>query len=380
MPDKTVYILGAGFSKSAEAPLQSEIIDEIFKLTDDNILALEIDNRHKAQTLLNTFKDFRGSFEKFLENELNLSKNRFKDTTLEDIYSLIDKSIINNMSFRNIPRNELIQLRLQINALIIILMKCKLQSVESLHINKFSNNLVSIRRNNINKDPFTIISTNWDIILENSLLNYIDSQEGILDYCFYLHRYDSGEKLRSGLYYRGQGKYNLKILKLHGSMNWLQCQRCQRVFVTFFQKIALDEFLSKPTCPLCEQQFSITPEKNKGAYLSSVLVMPTFLKDLNIFQLKLTWQIAGIELQEANKIVFMGYSFPLADFDFRHLLGSSIRSDAEIDVVLIDKDRPEQFSHPEFSPEFRYESFFGKRKINFCYDGVKKYINDNFPN
>lgn len=377
MPDKTVYILGAGFSKSVDAPIQSEIIDGIFQLTDENILSLE-QEFWKSDLLLQRFNIFKHSFRKFLLDELNIAENKFKDISLEDIYSLIDKSIINNMSFRNISRIELIQLRLNINALIIILMKHRLQNVKSPHINKFSKKLVSIRQTDKDKDPFTIISTNWDIIIENSLMNYIHSDEGVLDYCFYLHKYDSGERLRSGLYFRGEGKYNLKVLKLHGSMNWLQCQRCQRVFVTYFQKIALDEFLSKPTCPLCEHQNSIPPDKNQGAYLSSVLIMPTFLKDLNIFQLKLTWQIAGIELQEASKIVFMGYSFPLADFDFRHLLGSSLKSDAEIDVVLLDRDRPENFSHPEFSPSFRYESFFGKRKLNFHYDGVESYINKYF--
>ncbi len=30
--DKTVYIIGAGFSKSANIPLQSELLDEIFKV------------------------------------------------------------------------------------------------------------------------------------------------------------------------------------------------------------------------------------------------------------------------------------------------------------------------------------------------------------
>ena len=107
--------------------------------------------------------------------------------------------------------------------------------------------------------------------------------------------------------------------------------------------------------------------------------MPTFLKDLSIFQLKLSWQIAGIELQEASKIVFMGYSFPMADFEFRQLLARSVRRDAKIDVVLWKTDNPKNFpkDHPIQStlPFFRYNSFFGKRKINFFYDGVEDYIN-----
>jgi hypothetical protein len=43
-------------------------------------------------------------------------------------------------------------------------------------------------------------------------------------------------------------------------------------------------------------------------------------KNLNNTHLKMVWQNAMIDLREANRIVFLGYSFPLADFEFRYLL------------------------------------------------------------
>jgi len=157
-------------------------------------------------------------------------------------------------------------------------------------------------------------------------------------------------------------------------MNWLQCQRCQRVFITFFEKIAKDEFISKPSCRLCDRFIG----KMRGSELKSVLVMPTFLKDLNVFQLKLSWQLAGIELQEADNIVFMGYSFPMADFELRQLLARSVRQKTKIEVVLHKNDEPIRWHGfdklYQYLPEHRFKSFFGTRDIKFFYNGVEDYI------
>lgn len=378
--EKVVYILGAGFSKSANAPLQSEIIKEIFSIKRKDLSSFPYNN---------LFFKYRRTLIDLLVKVFYLDKEEFKKFPLEDIFSAIDRSLLDNISLGKFDKIQLLDSRDKINALIIMLMDYKLRDSTKPHIKKFADYLVNTRKINYDldneSDPYSIISTNWDIILENALFESIHSPQhhfnGKIDYCFYIHSYDENEfpeKLRSGLYWRGKGYFNVKILKLHGSMNWLQCQKCQRVFVTFFRKIALDRFISKPTCKYCEKHLG----RKEGAELLSVLIMPTFLKDLSIFQLKLSWQITGIELQEASKIVFMGYSFPLADFEFRQLLARSVKECAEIDVVLCHNDEPIKFpgTHRinEFLPEHRYKSFFGKRKINFFYEGVEKYINSNF--
>lgn len=363
---KTVYVLGAGFSKSAGAPLQSEIIHDIFSLTLHDIERLDF-------SLKDLFLECKHSFEYLLKNIFFMPPKHYKYLSLEDIYSSIDKSILSNLSLRNISKKDLQDFRQRINALIIILMKVKLpDNARKKHIRKFANRLVKEKSNDPEVDQFAIISTNWDIILENALRMEIDLGRGDIDYCFYTHSYrefGNGGKIRSGQYLRSRDIYNLKFIKLHGSMNWLQCQKCQKVYITYFEKIALDEFLNKPKCIHCT---------TKDAYLSSVLIMPTFLKNLSNHNLKLSWQNAGIELQTASKIVFMGYSLPMADFELRHLLTSSIREDAEIEVVLHSTDKPKIHNY-RFLPEYRYKSFLGKRKIKFYYDGVEGYINTLIP-
>jgi len=360
--DKIVYILGAGFSKSANAPLQSELIKEIF-----NIKNNELNSDYRQ-----IFFEYREDFKRFLSNTMFIDEMNFEKVCLEDIYTPIDRCIIDNLAFRNISPKELIDLRQKINGLIIIMLNHKLTRTKGNHIEKFSKYLIDIRKKNINNDPFAIISTNWDILIDNSLKSEIISSEGVVDYCCYTTPYNTNEPVMPGLLALGKGKYNIKLLKLHGSMNWLYCKRCQRLFVTFFEKIALNEYVTRPICRLCERNFQNELTNDGGAFLSSQLIMPTFLKDLNNVQLKLIWQNAGIELAEASKIVFLGYSLPMADFELRQLLARNVRHNAKIEVVLHSSDKTS--SKNSNSTEYRYSSFFGKRDISFSYDGVEEYV------
>src|SRR5207245_420307 len=123
--------------------------------------------------------------------------------------------------------------------------------------------------------------------------------------------------------------------KMHGSMNWLQCSNCQRLVVSFDGKVNIANFINAELCRHCQ-------ECGVSATLQGALVMPTFLKDLTNFQLKVIWQNAAVELMEADKIVFIGYSLPQADFEFRQLLSRAVRKDAEVEVILYHDGTPKR--------------------------------------
>lgn len=362
---KTVFLLGAGFSKNENAPLQAEIIREIFLI---NTKDLPLNYRK-------LFTRYRNDFKSFLSQTMFIDENKFENLFLEDIYTPIDRCIMDNLAFRNIAPKDLIELRQKINGLIIIMLDYKLHLTrpKGSHVDKFTDYLIRLRKQYLKDDPFAIISTNWDILVDTSLRNKMEPTEGVVDYCCNPTAYDANEPIIPGLSALEMNLYNIKLLKLHGSMNWLQCKRCQRLFVTFFEKIAIDEYVTKPICRECDHNFSNELTSDGGSYLGSLLIMPTLLKDLNNFQLKLIWQNAGIELSEASKLVFMGYSFPLADFELRQLLARNVRHNASIEVVLSSEDKPTDFTYRS-SAENRYRTFFGKRQVEIHYEGVKKYI------
>jgi hypothetical protein len=88
--DKTVYILGAGFSRPAKAPIQSEIVEEIL-----NMRNKDFGNKDKI------IKGYLNDFEDFLEDELYINKTNFTSIALEDIFTPIDRCIIDGVSFRS---------------------------------------------------------------------------------------------------------------------------------------------------------------------------------------------------------------------------------------------------------------------------------------
>ena len=130
-------------------------------------------------------------------------------------------------------------------------------------------------------------------------------------------------------------------------MNWFQCPMCQRMYVRFGEEI---EIMKVAYCRHCRKNYGMS--EINSIKLQSNLLLPTYLKNLSNIQIKLVWQNAAIELSEATRIVFIGYSFlPSADFEIRQLLARMIRPDAEIQVVLY-PDNP----HVEAEAE-RYRNF-----------------------
>lgn len=105
--------------------------------------------------------------------------------------------------------------------------------------------------------------------------------------------------------------------------------------------------------------------------LTSNLIMPTFIKDLSNPQYKIIWQNAGIEISEAEKLVFIGYSLPSADFEMRQLLSRMTRKTAEIIVVDYCDDADRQRN-----VEAHWRKFFGNRKFTFHFEGARSFVED----
>jgi len=231
-------------------------------------------------------------------------------------------------------------------------------------------------------DPLAIISTNWDILLDNSIKRAIegDNNNGVVDYCCYISSLHDDETIKPGLWALGKGNYNVKLLKIHGSMNWLICPKCQRLYVAFYDKIAEYGIYKDKSCSHCTRNFK-EPKTISNA-LRSNLIMPTFLKDLNNFQIKLIWQNSGVELSEASKIVFIGYSLPQADYELRQLLSRMIPHDAKIEVVMRNEKDEEtgkilkEIKDSNNEILNRYQTFFGKRKVTSHRNGVENYIEE----
>lgn len=375
---KTVYVLGAGFSKPAGAPSQEEILREIFR----------------AETVDPQVEERRSRFKSFLIDCLNVPEAKIPSLSLEDIYTPIDRCLADGTSFKGKLQGQLEQLRSDIEFLISEAISHRFsldKYIDRTYPGKFARYLVEIAQHRASLaeekhakaakdyDPFSVISLNWDILLDNAINDALEAHDnserndygpfGVVDYCCYISSLHKGQwKIRSGLWSLGCRGYNVKLLKLHGSMNWLQCPNCQRLFVEFGKKSNIRNAINSEPCRHCS-------DHGLTNYLQGSLVMPTFLKDLSNFQVKLVWQNAGVELMEAKNLVFIGYSLPHSDYEFRQLMSRMVHKDTKIQVVLFNDKTPAGSLRYQAECE-RYSQFFSGHSIEFKQDGVVSYVDN----
>lgn len=366
---KTVYILGAGFSVEAGAPTQAAIMKDAFDL-------------HSRDPHLFNGREF-SIFQDFLRNQLNMEDDSFPDVELEDIFTPLDRCLSDSSQFRGISLDRIMEIRQAVFYVVGRTIQILLNETDKSksYIDEFARYLTeqsSIRANlhYRQSDPVSVISTNWDILLDNSIYQTIynnPSYDAVVDYCCYISSEDEHDgSVKPGLEKLGQGGFNVKLLKLHGSLNWLQCPRCARLYARFSRKEAIHSFTSNSSCRHCDSNFKEEAGKH---ILAPNLIMPTFIKDLSNPQYRIIWQNAGIELSEATKLVFIGYSLPSADFEMRQLLSRMTRKNAQIEVVDFCKSSDAEVQQKtRDNLEKHWRKFFGKREISFHFDGAKSYL------
>lgn len=362
---KTVYFLGAGFSADAGGPIQNQIIQ--FVLSDDFV--------KKFKNNENIVKA-RIAFISFIQDTLQIEKQLWHSISLEDIFTPIDRSLSTGKSFKKFDVKCLTDLREEFHLLMGAAIKYGVdyQNKSKNYIDEFAKYINSIAKERLDdpaKDQIAIITTNWDILLDNSLDRLVrefsmremvlpTKRLAVVDYCCYISSLDKHDEfIKPGLLALGRGGYNIKYLKLHGSLNWLHCPSCQRMYVKYGIKPMLD---FPPHCDHCSTNFKI-PSEDSSIQLKGNLLLPTFLKDLSNIQIQLVWQNAGIELSEASKVVFIGYSLPLADFEIRQLLSRCIPNQAEVEVVCypFKGANTEKSERDKESDRKWYKTFFGNR-------------------
>ena len=288
-------------------------------------------------------------------------------------------------SFKNFGTNELIKLREEFHLLMGSAIKFGVDNENNKdYINEFAKYINTIAKKRLENglDEIAVITTNWDILLDNSLEDLTrrysiinEDKLAVVDYCCYISSLEKNDEyIKPGLLALGKGGYNIKYLKLHGSMNWLHCPNCQRMYVKFGQKTILQ---NKQHCRHCLVNYKFS-ENESSIQLRGNLLLPTFIKDLSNIQIQLIWQNAGIELSEASKVVFIGYSLPQADFEIRQLLSRCIPNHTEIEVVLypFNKDIPKSQKQKE-DEILPWKTFFGKRIKNddsFIFKTVPEYV------
>ncbi len=186
----------------------------------------------------------------------------------------------------------------------------------------------------------TIITMNYDCFLDASLVRVGVSPD---------YQLTSAEYPRdwTGLSAR------IALLKLHGSANWLRCvsDLCKgKVWIwEGRQPDGRLGYFYGAACPSCQRP------------IEPVIVPPTWAKGGQRDIFAPIWSRALQALQQAGRIFIIGYSMPEADAFFQYMLGLALATNEEIDQVIVVNPTPE--AQQRFKQLFQQS--FSQRKLRF---------------
>ncbi len=194
----------------------------------------------------------------------------------------------------------------------------------------------------------SLISLNYDLLLDSALHKCGFTPNYSLDF---LDLGDAaGHETVLGPH---PSRGDIKLFKLHGSINWGYCPSCYTTVFTGDRKVGRGQ-----ACPTC------------NALLTALIVPPTPMKVPPSPFLSSLWKKAEWELTKAKEIVFIGYSLSDADANIRYLLFRGFFSyTPKVTVVL--KQNPPDYLSPVVG---RYHRLF-PGGVDFLWGGFEAFAN-----
>jgi hypothetical protein len=350
---KTIFILGAGASKEAGAPLMKEFVD----VAESLYATGQIDNDSK--------ESFELVFKAYHELKAIYANAYLEIDNIESLFASFEMAkLLGRLG--NLPPESLDKLPDAIKHVIEKTLELTVDFISSIQNGKQFDN-VTVRPANgyaqfgaMLRDYFdksknygnvSVITFNYDICIDHTLIFH-----GIpLDYC--LERSEQGA---------------VKVLKLHGSLNWAYCDKCSKVIPfdeTFFESGLTVR--SSSSASHVKKKYNATAKlkgfKHCEQNASSLMIVPpTWSKGQFHNQIKEVWQSAAKELAAAENIFICGYSMPETDMFFRYLYALGSIGERRIKKLWVfDTDTSAEFKK-------RYENLLGPLIKNSRFDLINK--------
>ena len=208
---------------------------------------------------------------------------------------------------------------------------------------------------------------NYDTCLDDSFAHMFP-RNYYLDYCLDLANYDHSEDVDHRNWWvnprepilspESSEPVSIKLIKIHGSLNWKYCDCCNQVLLTpLNKKLDLGINGAEATSPaqsrVRERAGSHQCHRDGNAY-HTLLVPPSHMKDLSHTIHSQLFIEASEELRRARKIVFVGYSLPEADVHVKAIIKKSIRPHTEVAAVDINETEEFRLRYREISKRTQF--------------------------
>ena len=322
-----VFILGAGASHPDGVPLQKHILPMILS---DN--SKEIKNSFIGNEVLN-----------FINENFHISPEENIYPQLEAVFGFLDYFIQQQESLNFYYTNsKLNKIREYLIKLIHHIVN-KETGKPSKYYHDFWETIISENTN------VSIITLNYDNLLEHSFEKFYKKRIGFIDYCTHLMNYEKGENLKEFNFWINSRQpikskefadaVSFKVIKVHGSLNWKYCNCCNQVLLTTWdRKIDLEHGkLIGTKHPDGEEYEYVCPVD--GTEFQTLIMPPSYVKNWNHPVLSHLFNEASREIRVAKKIVFIGYSLSNADVNIKALLKKHVNDEKEILIINPKKER-----------------------------------------
>ena len=230
----------------------------------------------------------------------------------------------------------------------------------------------------LNPSTSVIISLNYDVIIDIAL-NLQFSNNNARP-----RRPSEGDELGidyglefANIDHQRLGPQPFKLLKLHGSFNWLWSRVTGNVYFGGFDKsvrLIFDRRVRALDLKNYYERNPYTLFDEPTRDLEPILITPTHLKDMRNVHLAMLWRKAEQLLRDARKVTFIGYSLPSDDLHVKFLLNRAFETrkhDKHPSIVVVDFARGRKRTQVQEN----YERFFG-RNVTYYRHGFDKYVTD----
>ncbi len=255
---ETVFLFGAGASYPDGVPRQADIIPIILKDDDPQLRKSQVSKRIR----------------RFLTRNFS---HGVQYPTLEEVFGFINYFVSNDLSLsKNWGTHELLRLRYDLTKLIHYVISKSTNTDRSKNFSMFWGTI-----NNLNKNV-GVVTTNYDTLLDEAFDSIYPGS--LLDYCLDFVNYRNLDALVPFDWWIDPKKpteifdrivpTRIKLIKLHGSLNWKYCDCCGQVALTPWQHqidLKRDSYESFIGSQVSECPFD-------GNKLSSLIQVPTHPK------------------------------------------------------------------------------------------------------
>ena len=272
----------------------------------------------------------------FIENNFVFNCEKEQYPNLEAVFGFLDYFIQQNESLNSkYTHNKIVEIKEYLIKLIHYIVNFQTDK-KSKYYHMFWS---AIQKHNNN---ISIITLNYDTLLEQAF-DFLYAKFGFLDYCTHLMNYDKIKELKNfNFWINPRQPINvaadvspvpIKIIKLHGSLNWKYCNCCNQTLLTPWDRtidLHRGKFLGF-TYPENEKYEYVCPLD--GTEFQTLIMPPTYIKLLNQPVISQLMSEASREIRDAKNIVFVGYSLSDADVHIKALFRKQFRSDQQLIVV-----------------------------------------------